>query len=73
MAIAGGVTAAYRCQVVDGWLRVKYSPMPRGHCADTVEQAVELLRNGHQVIVAGADMAALRTALAGSGVGTAGG
>lgn len=69
MAMAGGVTAAYRCQVRENWLHVEYRAMPRAHCADTVEQAIERLERGEQVIVAGGDMGQLRTRLASLGIG----
>ena len=33
VAIGGRVTAAYRCQVVDGWLQVQYAATQRSLCA----------------------------------------
>lgn len=69
MAIAGGVTAAYRCQVVDGWLQVQYAATQRSLCAQSVDVALERLQAGELVTVAGSDMPALRTRLAGLGIG----
>lgn len=69
MAIGGRVTAAYRCQVVDGWLQVQYAATQRSLCAQSVDVALERLQAGELVTVAGSDMPALRTRLAGLGIG----
>ena len=66
-----GVTAAYRCQVVDGWLRVNYQAALRSQCADSLDLAIQRLQAGEIVTVAGCDMALLRTRLAQNGVGQA--
>ena len=44
--MAGGVTAAYRCQVVDGWLRVNYQAALRSQCADSLDLAIQRLQAG---------------------------
>ena len=71
VAMAGGVTAAYRCQVVDGWLRVNYQAALRSQCAESLDLALQRLQAGEIVTVAGCDMALLRTRLAQNGVGQA--
>lgn len=62
MAIAGGATSAYRCQVVDGALEVTSTTILRSECAD-VETALLRLGRGERVTVAGSDMEKLRRRL----------
>ncbi len=62
MAIAGGATSAYRCQVVDGALEVSNTTTLRSECV-AVEAAVVRLGRGERVTVAGSDMEALRRRL----------
>ena len=38
------MTAAYRCQVVDGWLRVNYQAALRSQCADSLDLAIQRLQ-----------------------------
>jgi hypothetical protein len=59
---------AYRCQVVANELSAAFAPRVRTECA-TVDDALQRLERGDTVIVAGSDMAALRTRLARLGVG----
>lgn len=73
MAVSGGVTAAYRCFVLGydqpgGRLQKEYAPRLRTECA-TVDDAVRRLLDGATVVVAGCDMAQLRTRLAAHGIG----
>lgn len=72
MAVSGGACSAYKCSVlwddIGGQLRTQFTTMLRTECA-AVDAAVERLRRGETVTVAGADMAMLRTRLAGLGVG----
>jgi len=67
MAIAGGATTAYRCQVNDGQLTVTQTTMLRSLCAST-SAALALLASGERVTVAGSDMAELRRMLDEQGV-----
>lgn len=71
MAHAGGATSAYRCTVTidddGGQLRATFTTYPRTLCA-TVDDAVQRLRQGESVTVAGNDMATLRTRLAEHGI-----
>jgi len=62
MAIAGGATAAYRCQVVDDQLEMVATSALRSVCVP-VRDALPLLSSGEKVLLAGSDMAALRVAL----------
>jgi hypothetical protein len=62
MAIAGGATTAYACQVVNGALVVARKSTLRSLCVK-VDEAFRLLGEGQRVTVAGADMPALRAAL----------
>lgn len=70
MAVSGGVTAAYACEVIDGEMITHYAARLRSQCA-TVDDALLRLARGERVVVAGCDMAALRTRLAGLGIGQA--
>ena len=67
MAVSGGVTAAYRCQIVGGELTCESAARLRSECA-TVDDALKRLANGEKVVVAGSDMVALRDRLARAGV-----
>jgi len=58
MAIAGGATTAYRCQVVDGMLETRNTTTMRSECMN-VDAAIVGLGRGEQVTVAGSDMAEL--------------
>lgn len=58
MAVAGGATSAYRCQVVDGTLEVSNTTTLRSECV-AVEAAIVRLGRGERVTVAGGDMEAL--------------
>jgi hypothetical protein len=60
--IAGGYAVAYLCQVVDNELVSVRGTGLSAEC-ETVADAIHHLSTGQRVIVAGADMAALRTAL----------
>ena len=62
MAIAGGATSAYRCQVIDGELEVSNTTTLRSECVE-VDAAVVRLGKGERVTVAGSDMEALRCRL----------
>ena len=67
MAVSGGATTAYVCQVSGYELTVAPTTRLRTNCA-TVDHALEVLARGESVVVAGSDMAALRTRLQGAGV-----
>jgi len=67
MAIAGGMTTAYRCQVSEYKLTATPTTCLRNECAN-VEAAVAILERGEACVVAGFDMAQLRQRLAGLGV-----
>lgn len=67
MAVAGGATTAYACQVIGGELLVYRTTMLRSECA-TVDEAVAMLARGEVATVAGGDMAELRRRLAAEGV-----
>ena len=69
--MSGGACSAYRCQVQDGWLHVAAHSTLRSECV-SVPDAVQRLARGEVVVVAGSDMATLRTQLAGHGIGQAG-
>ncbi len=62
MAIAGGATSAYRCQVIDAELEVSNTTTLRSECV-AVDEAFVRLGRGERVIVAGSDMEALRRRL----------
>jgi len=62
MAIAGGATVAYACQVVDGLLEVTAVTSQRSLCM-TPRGAVLRLATGERVVVAGSDMVTLRVLL----------
>lgn len=68
MAVSGGMTSAYRCQVSDNRLSATPTTFPSGDCAN-VEAAVERLGRGESVIVAAGDMARLRHTLKNHGIG----
>ena len=67
--MAAGQRAAYRCQIVNGWLMVEFAAAPRELCATSVDSALTRLQVGEVVVVASGDMPALRTRLAGMGIG----
>ena len=68
MAVSGGVTSAYRCQVRDGRLETQHAPRLRSEC-NTIDEAVPHLERGEVVVIAGSDMGKLRTKLASYGIG----
>ncbi len=68
MAVSGGMTSAYRCQVQDNRLSSAPTTFPSRDCAD-VESAVESLGRGETVIVAAGDMTRLRMALMSHNIG----
>lgn len=59
---------AYQCQVIAEQLSAAFAPRVRSECA-TVDDALRRLARGEVVVVAGCDMHALRTRLAGLGIG----
>tara|TARA_R110000868_G_scaffold21307_1_gene88517 strand:- start:3864 stop:4124 length:261 start_codon:yes stop_codon:yes gene_type:complete len=64
MAIAGGVTTAYRCWLDDdGELLVARTSAPRSQCVSPAV-AIEQMRAGDGAMLAGRYMAALRALLA---------
>ncbi|MBP8291137.1 MAG: hypothetical protein KAX65_00100 [Caldilineaceae bacterium] len=68
MAVAGGMTTAYRCNVSDNALIAAPTTYPSRDCAN-VEAALEILARGETCIVAAADMSALRARLLAERVG----
>lgn len=62
MAVAGGATSAYRCQVQDGELVIVPTTSMRSECASP-EEAIPRLGQGEWVTVAGSDMAEIRKRL----------
>ncbi len=68
MAVAGGMTTAYRCNVSDNSLIAAPTTYPTRDCAN-VEAALEILGRGETCIVAAADMSALRARLLAEQVG----
>lgn len=66
MAIAGGATTAYKCQIFDNQLVVRQTTSLRSECASP-QQALPLLARGEWVIVAGGDLVELRRLLTGRG------
>jgi len=62
MAIAGGATTAYKCQVIGGQLSAVPTTTLRTECVEP-EDALPRLATGERVTVAGSDMAALRRLL----------
>lgn len=68
MAVAGGMTSAYRCSVQDNALIAAPTSYPSKDCAN-IEAALEILGRGETCIVAGPDMAALRARLLAEHVG----
>lgn len=62
MAVAGGATSAYKCQVQDGELVIRSATALRSECVEP-EEAIPLLGRGEWVTVAGSDMAELRKRL----------
>jgi hypothetical protein len=62
MAIAGGACSAYRCRVIDGELVVMPTTTLRTLCVK-LQDAVDALSRGEWVLLAGGDMAELRTLL----------
>ena len=67
MAIAGGMTTAYRCRIDTFELRRDPTTYPSRECA-TVDTAMEMLERGESVIVAANDMERLRQRLASFGI-----
>jgi rRNA-processing protein FCF1 len=67
MAISGGATTAYYCQIVGAELSADTTTRLRSECA-TVDDALRRLAAGERVVVAGSDMAALRDRLLRAGV-----
>ena len=68
MAVAGGMTTAYKCQVQEYQLTATPTTYPKSNCVK-VELALAQLQTGETVIVASSDIAQLRQRLAGLGVG----
>ena len=68
MAVAGGATKAYDCQVRDGALHIVRDRTTLRDLCTKPEDAIEALARGQVVIVAGSDIAALRAALQERGV-----
>ena len=68
MAVAGGITTAYKCQVSEYRLHVQSTSYPKAECAN-IEAAIQMLQAGESCIVASADIPALRQRLQGLGVG----
>ena len=67
MAVSGGATTAYVCQVHDWRLICESTTRLRSECA-TVDHALIELAKGERCVVAGSDMAALRVRLQQAGV-----
>ncbi len=67
MAISGGATSAYFCEIVDSELRTTSTTRLRSACA-TVDDALRRLAAGERVVVAGSDIVALRDGLRRAGV-----
>lgn len=67
LAIAGGATTAYRCQVIGSELFVSRTTIQRSEC-DTIDAALQKLSSGEWTIVTGSAMAELRRLLAEQGV-----
>jgi hypothetical protein len=67
MAVAGGITTAYKCQVSEYRLHVQSTSYPKAECAN-IEAAIQMLQAGESCIVAGGDVAKLRQRLASFGV-----
>lgn len=68
MAVTGGATTAYRCQVQDGELVMQSLMIGRKQCVEPAD-AIPLLGRGEWVTVAGSDMAELRRRLGVDGDG----
>ena len=64
MAIAGGMTTAYLCRIIDGKLYPTSTTYPKALCK-APEDAAALIRSGKSVYVAGSDMVQLRKELEG--------
>ena len=67
MAVSGGATTAYVCQVIGYELSCTPTTRLRTECA-TVDHALIELAKGERCVVAGSDMAALRMRLQQAGV-----
>lgn len=67
MAISGGATTAYVCQVSGYELTCQPTTRLRTECT-TVDHALIELAKGEKCVVAGSDMAALRMRLQQAGV-----
>ena len=68
MAIAGGMTGAYKCQIQEYRLTADKTTYPSKDCAN-IEAAVTILGRGESCIVAAGDVAKLRQRLASFGIG----
>lgn len=68
MAIAGGMTQAWKCKMQEYQLTATQTTYPKADCTK-VEPALAQLQAGETVIVAGSDIAQLRQRLDGLGVG----
>lgn len=68
MAVAGGACTAYRCRLADGsgQMVTKTTSALRTYCA-TPDDALQRLRRGESVTVAGSDMVTLRAMLEAEG------
>ena len=62
MAVAGGITSAYRFRLVAGSVKVEPTSYPKAECAG-VEDAIAALARGEAPVVASADVPALRERL----------
>lgn len=67
MAVAGGITTAYKCQVSEYRLEVQSTSYPKAECK-SIEAACAILERGESCIVASADIPALRQRLRALGV-----
>ena len=67
MAVAGGACSAYRLSMKDGQLMTKATSYMRSEC-HTPAQAIGLLAQGKEAIVAGSDMAAIGAAVRKEGI-----
>lgn len=67
MAVAGAMTVAYKCRVVDNTLVQTQTTYPTGLCKDAKEAMVEL-EQGCEVIVSGFTKTTLNRMLLAAGV-----
>ena len=68
MAVAGGVTTAYRCWAKDGKMATERTSMLKSECA-SVDKALEVLTQNGSCVVASADIPTLRGRLHEIGMG----